>query len=79
MFGSLITNQQIINEVGPSFILNLFSISDFRIPVWVFLLVFTILVTLPINLSKKLDKLNKISAFGIFFYFVFGFYVKNYS
>lgn len=75
MFGSLITNQQIINEVGPSFILNLFSISDFRIPVWVFLLVFTILVTLPINLSKKLDKLNKISAFGIFFYFVFGFYM----
>ena len=74
--GSLITSCQIANEVGPDFIIKTLNLKNFKIPEWVFSIAFTLFVTLPVNLSKKLDKLNKISAFAIFFYFVFGFYVR---
>ncbi len=75
LYGSLVTYQQTICDAGPKFLTKLLSIDLFNNSHPIFLIIFTILVSLPLSLSTKLEKLSNISIFAILFYLFFGFYL----
>ncbi|RNA44593.1 sodium-coupled neutral amino acid transporter 10 isoform X1 [Brachionus plicatilis] len=75
LFGSLVTNQQALCDTGPAFVSKLFNLHEKAIPRSVFMFIFTLLISLPLALSKKLEALQSLNASAILFYFTFGLYL----
>ena len=75
LFGTLVTYQQILSDSGPVFISKLLGYDNIVISREMFMFFFTILITVPMSLLKKIDKINKISTLSMSFYFVFCLYL----
>ncbi|CAF0712720.1 unnamed protein product [Brachionus calyciflorus] len=75
LFGSLVTNQQALCDTGPVFFTKLLNLQNYPVPRFGFMVVFTVLISLPLSLSKRLEALHSLNTCAILFYFCFGLYL----